>query len=256
MYTILKPSKFYFNRHYRSLDCCNIIHAIGESARRKKKIIKRKIGNLPHHTYYTSKKSHLTMKCLQLLQSRILGSCGRSRAHSPLKNYNRLSSTTTNSQAVLQKDLKSLFSNPPLENSFVQTQGWIRSVRSMKKIAFVDLSDGTTFNSIMIVTSPEIAKDLQTGSSIMAKGSWVKSKGKNQLYELSVTKPEDLQVIGNVEENYPLQKKFHTAEFIRSLPTLKFHTSKLSTVMRSRSFMEYKLQEFFQSENFIKVNPH
>lgn len=140
----------------------------------------------------------------------------------------------------------------PTENSNVHTQGWIKSVRVLKKVAFVDLYDGTTHETVLVVTSPDIAGKLRTGVSVKVLGDWKKSKGASQKHEINAS---EITVLGQVEDSYPLQKKYHTTEYVRSLTTLKFKTSKIASTMRFRSFLEYKLNEFFYKENFIKTAP-
>lgn len=173
--------------------------------------------------------------------------------------------STTNCNAKLRTSIRMLLESPPTEHSLVTAQGWVRSVRILKKIAFIDISDGTSHHSLMLVTSPTLAKQsrVTTGCSVEVVGKWVQSKGKNQNFELQINdtiaegenQSHGLKIVGPVEENYPLQKKYHTPEFVRSLNTLKFQTSKLNSVIRARSFLEWKFSEFFQKEGFVKTNP-
>lgn len=166
----------------------------------------------------------------------------------PLRVFKRFNST-------LPPSLSQLFTNPPV-NTHLTVNGYVRSVRSLKKVSFIDLSDGSTHQSLMCVLKPEQAANLKTGQSVSLEGKWIESKGKEQAYEFK-TNPEEssVRIIGNVPESYPLQKKLHSLQYLRTLPTLRWRTTYLSSILRFRSFVDFKLNEFFQSRAFTKVNP-
>lgn len=151
----------------------------------------------------------------------------------------------------LPRTIKSLLKNPPLENTPQTIQGWVKSARLLKKVGFLSVSDGTSSGSVMVVTPPEAVKGILTGSSVEVAGTWVRSRGA-QDYELKASK---VNVLGGVSPDYPLQKKYHSPEFIRSLPTMKFQTSRLGSVARFRSFLEGSFLRFFEAQDFMKVSP-
>lgn len=161
----------------------------------------------------------------------------------------------------LKPTIKDLFISPPSIESIISTQGHIKSIRQFKNIGFIDLSDGTTFHNLSVVLQdPESTLSelhLKVGQSINVAGKWIASKG-TQKYEL-LYNPEandhNLQVIGDVEDAYPIQKKSQTYQFLRGLPTLRHRTASLASMLRFRSFMETKLMEFFNSQNFTKTTP-
>ncbi|KAH3675629.1 hypothetical protein WICMUC_002546 [Wickerhamomyces mucosus] len=156
----------------------------------------------------------------------------------------------------LSPSLSQIFKNPPAINSELTINGYVKSVRSLKKVAFVDLSDGSTHQNLMCVLKPHQAENLRTGQSLSLRGNWIKSTGKEQAFEFKVLNDnESVKIIGNVPETYPLQKKLHTLQYLRTLPTLRWRTSYLSSILRFRSFVDFKLNEFFQSRDFVKVNP-
>ncbi|KAH3687188.1 hypothetical protein WICPIJ_001847 [Wickerhamomyces pijperi] len=157
--------------------------------------------------------------------------------------------------STLPPTLSQLFKNPPVDRDLT-INGYVRSVRSYKKVSFLDLSDGSTHESLMCVLQPGQAVDLKTGQSVSLQGKWVQSRGKEQAYEFK-THPQEssVKIIGDVPETYPLQKKLHTLQYLRTLPTLRWRTSYLSSILRFRSFVDFKLNEFFQSRDFTKVNP-
>lgn len=159
-------------------------------------------------------------------------------------------------QSSLPPSISQLFQNPPPIESELTINGYIKSVRSLKKVAFVDLSDGSSHNSLMCVLSPTQAAGLKTGQSIKFKGFWMKSKGKEQPFEFKILPGnESVEIIGNVSADYPLQKKAHTLQYLRTLSTLRWKTSYLSSILRFRSFVDFKLHDFFQQEGFFKTNP-
>lgn len=162
---------------------------------------------------------------------------------------------TTKPEASLPKDIRTLLKTAADlgPGILVKAHGWVQTVRNLKKISFIQLSDGTCEQSLSVVCNqPDLLKNVQTGTSLEISGIWQKSKGKQQEYEIQLT---DLKVLGPVTLQYPLQKKSHSNEFLRSLSVLKFKSSRIGSIMRTRSFLDYKLNEFFDLQNFIKTNP-
>lgn len=125
-------------------------------------------------------------------------------------------------------------------------------MRHLKKVSFVDLSDGSSYQSLLCVLSPGVSQNLKTGQSVRLIGSWKRSKGQEQEFEL---KTDMAEIIGDVPESYPLQKKAHSLQYLRTLPTLRWKTRYLSSILRFRSRVEMKLHEFFHNEGFTKTNP-
>ncbi|ONH67356.1 Asparagine--tRNA ligase, mitochondrial [Cyberlindnera fabianii] len=159
-------------------------------------------------------------------------------------------------QHTLPPSIAQLFKTPPPLDGELTVQGYVKSVRSLKKVAFVDLNDGSTSSNLMCVLTPEQAETLKTGQSVSFTGQWVQSKGKEQAYELKIIPgSENVKTIGKVPETYPLQKKLHTLQYLRTLPTLRWRTNYLASVLRFRSFTDSKLHDFFNKEGFFKTNP-
>ncbi len=93
--------------------------------------------------------------------------------------------------------------------------GWVRTVREQKTFAFVELNDGSTFSNLQIVVDQlELLKNISTGASIAATGELVQSPGQKQKWEL---KASSIHVFGTCPEEYPLQKKRHSFEFLRTI---------------------------------------
>lgn len=155
--------------------------------------------------------------------------------------------------------IKALYDTPQAVDT---VNGWIRSVRLLKNVAFIDLYDGSTNKDVKIViknpNTCSTVKRLKTGQCVSIKSPELQlTKGKReQAFELLVEPSSHLKLIGDVTDNYPLQKKGHTLEFLRTLPTLKYRTLYYGSLLRFRSHMEeYFLQFFNKQENMLKVSP-
>lgn len=163
--------------------------------------------------------------------------------------------------ASLSPTIKQLLSLAPAVNSTITSQGHIRSIRHSKNAGFIDLADGTVHLSLSIVfKQPQevLAKfPLKVGQSIAVKGVWTESLG-TQKYEL-VYNPEEssheMTILGDVPEQYPIQKKVNTYQYLRNFPVLRHRTSTLASILRLRSHLELKFFEYFNSHDFVKVSP-
>lgn len=142
-------------------------------------------------------------------------------------------------------------SNELLDKEII-VRGWIRTVRDQKKFSFIEINDGssiTNFQTIAESTIPsydEVSK-LATGASVEIVGTIVNSLGKGQSYEL---KAKSVKLIGECPSDYPLQKKRHSQEFLRSIAHLRARTNTISSVARVRSALAYSTHQFFQNEGF------
>jgi len=127
-------------------------------------------------------------------------------------------------------------------------QGWIRTCRSQKGVTFIELNDGSSIKNIQLISNKEVP--LLTGTSISVSGVLVKSPSPKQPYEIQV---EHLEVIGEADSTFPLQKKGHTLDFLREIAHLRPRTNTFGAVSRVRSRMAFAVHEFFQSRNFFYV---
>lgn len=158
--------------------------------------------------------------------------------------------------------LRDLFLDPVPVNSPITCYGHIKSVRSFKKLTFVDISDGSCHQSLNIVMDNIEGSNINpslfaVGQSVQVNGRWVESKG-TQANEIRIINDDPshfIKVLGNVPETYPIQKKNLTLQFLRTLPTLRHRTSTLASVMRFRSRIESELATFFQENSCVKVSP-
>ena len=133
-------------------------------------------------------------------------------------------------------------------------KGWVKSARHGKTDSFVTLSDGSCFTDFQLVC-PATLKNFETeikksgtGCAISAKGKIVESQGKGQKYEMLV---EHFELIGDVDNSYPLQKKRHTFEYLRDIAHLRMRTNTFGAVMRVRNAIARSIHNFFQNRGFI-----
>ncbi len=138
----------------------------------------------------------------------------------------------------------------------IRVHGWVRTVRVSKSFGFIELNDGTFFTNLQVVFEEsldnfaEIAR-LVTGSALTVTGTLVESPGAKQPFEL---KAEDIVIVGSCAPDYPLQKKRHTFEFLRTIAHLRPRTNTFAAVFRVRSLAAYAIHKFFQERNFVYVH--
>ena len=139
----------------------------------------------------------------------------------------------------------------------VTVEGWLRTVRHSKNVSFLDISDGSCMAGIQAVAAPgldnyetEIGK-LTTGCCVRVAGRLVESPGKGQSYEIQAGRVE---VVGYADEDYPLQKKRHSFEFLRTLGHLRMRTNTFGAVMRVRNAAALAIHRFFQERGFIHLH--
>ncbi len=134
--------------------------------------------------------------------------------------------------------------------------GWIRTRRDSKAFSFVELNDGSCLGNIQIIADADLPMygempRLTTGASVQFAGKLVPSQGKNQTWEIHAT---SFKVLGDCPDDYPLQKKGHSREFLRSIAHLRPRTNLFGAVFRVRSRLAYALHQFFQDRGFHYVH--
>ena len=132
-------------------------------------------------------------------------------------------------------------------------EGWVRNHRKQKKFGFIDFSDGTCFKHVQLVydnslSSFEAIQKIKIGSSIMVKGALVRSSGSGQDYEIKVS---DITLLGDCPDEYPIQPKRHTREFLREQGYLRPRTNLFQAVFRVRSVAAYAIHKYFQEHNYV-----
>ena len=135
-------------------------------------------------------------------------------------------------------------------------QGWIRNHRKQKEFGFIDFSDGTCFKHIQLVYDNKLIEfdEIQKyhiGSAITVKGVLIKSEGSGQDYEVKVL---NIKLEGDCPEDYPMQPKRHTNEFLREQAYLRPRTNLFQAVFRIRSVAAQAIHEFFRENNYVYVH--
>ncbi len=150
-------------------------------------------------------------------------------------------------------DIKEVFSNPALINETVTVCGWVRTSRDSKNVAFIELNDGTSLKHIQIVVDKasdiKLDEALKLGTSLKVTGTIVEAR--QAAVEINAA---EIEVLGTCPPEYPLQKKRHTLEFLRTMPHLRGRTNTFNAVFRVRSVMAEAIHSFFQSKNYVYVN--
>ena len=147
--------------------------------------------------------------------------------------------------------------DPQLVDEKVCVKGWVRTRRGNKHVQFVALNDGSTIKNLQIVIdlakfTDEQLKPITTGSSLHVEGTLVASQGKGQSVEVQA---DTIEVYGTADpEQYPLQKKGHTLEFLREKAHLRMRTNTFGAVMRIRHNLAFAIHNFFNSRGFFYLN--
>lgn len=141
-------------------------------------------------------------------------------------------------------------------NKTVTVGGWVRSLRDSKAFGFIVLSDGTYFETLQVVyhdtmeNFAEISK-LNVGAALIVKGSLVPTPEAKQPFEIQA---EEIMVEGPSAPDYPLQKKRHSFEYLRTISHLRPRTNTFQAVFRVRSMIAYAIHQFFQERDFVYVH--
>ena len=151
-------------------------------------------------------------------------------------------------------DVKDLFKEiEKYEGKQITLEGWVRNNRNQSNFGFIDFNDGTYFQNLQLVYDKELEdfatiSKIHVGCAIRVTGTIVKSEGSNQSHELKV---EKVEMLGDCPEDYPIQPKRHTREFLREVAHLRPRTNLFNAVFRVRSVAAHAIHEFFQSNNYV-----
>lgn len=144
-----------------------------------------------------------------------------------------------------------------LDNQEIVLQGWVRNNRAQKEFGFIDLHDGTFFETVQIVYEEEKTPDFKeiqkyrVGSAIEVRGIVVLTPEMKQPFEI---KANAISLIGDSLESYPIQPKRHSREFLRENAHLRMRTNLFQAVFRVRSVISHAIHQFFQDQGFIYVH--
>lgn len=140
----------------------------------------------------------------------------------------------------------------------IEVKGWIRTKRELKEFSFIEVNDGSSLGNLQAVLNSDlpnyqdIIKRLNTGVSVRIKGILVDSPAKGQKVELQA---QEVIIFGDCDpETYPLQKKRHSFEFLRTIGHLRGRTNTIGAVMRVRNACANAIHQFFQSKGFLWVH--
>ncbi len=153
--------------------------------------------------------------------------------------------------------IKNLFSNiDNYNNKEITVEGWVRTVRDSKTFGFIELNDGSFFKNIQIVFDDTLENftdicKLPISSSIKVTGTFIKTNGAKQPFEI---KAKEINIEYLADLDYPLQKKRHTFEYLRTISHLRPRTNTFNAVFRVRSVLSYAIHKFFQERGFVYVH--
>ncbi len=152
-------------------------------------------------------------------------------------------------------DIYKIFEDKELLNTSVTVCGWVRTSRDSKNMAFIELNDGTTLKHLQIVIDKSVMSDIaefmKLGTSLKVVGTLVKSAVAVDSVEINA---ENIVVLGACPPEYPLQKKRHTLEYLRTIPHLRVRTNTFNAVLRVRSVVSACIHEFFQARRFTYIH--
>ncbi len=150
-------------------------------------------------------------------------------------------------------DIKDIFANKDYINTEVTVCGWVRTSRDSKNMAFMELNDGTSLNHLQIVVDKAVytpdSESFKLGASLKVVGTVVPSR--NDSVEINAA---SIEVLGKCPADYPLQKKRHTLEFMRSMPHLRTRTNTFNAMLRVRSCMAQAIHNYFQSRGYSYIH--
>ncbi|CAI6338849.1 unnamed protein product [Periconia digitata] len=142
---------------------------------------------------------------------------------------------------------------PPSSGETLTINGFVRSVRKQKRVAFAAIGDGSSLQTVQTVLTPEQADGLSTGVAVTVTGRWSPSPGSGQSHELQA---ETLRIQGeNDATTSPLQKKYQTPEFLRTLPHLRARLPFNSLLLRLRSQVTANITNYFANHGFVQTHP-
>ena len=150
-------------------------------------------------------------------------------------------------------DIKNVITSQEYVGQTITVCGWVRTSRNSKSVAFIELNDGTSLKNIQVVVEKGDSdfKEPRVSMAVKVEGTVV--AGRNNTVEINIT-PDALTVLGDAPTDYPLQKKGHTLEFLRTIPHLRGRTNTFNAVWRVRSVLAAAIHRYFQEHNYVYVN--
>jgi len=154
-------------------------------------------------------------------------------------------------------NIKKIFKKPELYyGQELNIKGWVRTIRTSKSIGFIEVNDGTFFDNIQVIFDENLMNNEEirkctTGTALKIVGELVKTPNAKQDFEIQ---SKEIEVIAETSEDYPLQKKRHTFEYLRKIAHLRPRTNTFSAAFRVRSTTAFAIHKFFQEKDFVYLN--
>jgi asparaginyl-tRNA synthetase len=159
-------------------------------------------------------------------------------------------------ETLKRKDIKEVLGSKDF-GSVINVKGWVRTKRSSKNVAFIALNDGSTIHSLQVVVDLATIDELNlekitTGASISVNGELIESQGGGQKVELQA---KDVELLGAADpDEYPIQPKRHSLEFLREIAHLRFRTNTFGAITRIRHAMIFAIHKFFNDKGFYNIH--
>ena len=154
--------------------------------------------------------------------------------------------------------IKDIYASPEsFSGKTISVGGWLRTIRSSNAFGFAEINDGTSFRGLQAVLESEKLSNYaeavksNVGAAVIVKGTLVLTPEAKQPFEL---KAEEFFVEGASSPDYPLQKKKHSMEYLRTIAHLRPRTNTFQAVFRVRSLLAYAIHQFFQEREFVYVH--
>jgi asparaginyl-tRNA synthetase len=158
---------------------------------------------------------------------------------------------------MFKVDIREIYKNTDKYlNSDILVEAWVRTARSSGECGFLEINDGTFFKGLQVVFDKalkdfdQIAK-ITIGSAVVVKGKLIESPAAGQAFELKLS---EIEVAGDSDNDYPLQKKKHSFEFLRTIAHLRSRANTFRAVFRLRSVLDFAIHNFFQDKGFVYVH--
>ena len=157
----------------------------------------------------------------------------------------------------MENVIKDFFENPEkFYGKEVKISGWIRTVRDSKTFGFLEVNDGSYFKNIQVVFDDKLYNfsdvcKLTIASSVEVIGNFVKTENAKQAFEIHAT---NVVILGLADSDYPLQKKRHSFEYLRTIAHLRPRTNTFSAIFRIRSVASFAIHEYFQNNGYVYVH--
>ena len=155
----------------------------------------------------------------------------------------------------MRTSVKDLLKSEAASDS-VELAGWVRTRRDSKEFSFLELNDGSCLKGIQVIIDAGIpgsenVSKMTTGASVQVTGELVESPGQGQSWEVRAT---EVALVGGAPEDFPLQKKGHTPEFLRSIAHLRPRANLYGALFRMRSRLAYAVHRFFNERDFVYLH--